>query len=88
MAYQAMGREDLLSAINEFLDDSVVLPPGEWHRNTLLPIVALAKEKAMRKKAAKRDKEKEGKSGRSPPFKLNLYTPPTPHPTNHGGLSI
>ena len=60
MAYQAMGRHDLLRAINEFLDDSMVLPPGEWGRSTLLPIVAMAKEKAMQKRAAKRKKEKEG----------------------------
>lgn len=29
IAYKADDRRDLLSAINEFLDDSIVLPPGE-----------------------------------------------------------
>lgn len=29
IAYKADDRRELLSAINEFLDDSIVLPPGE-----------------------------------------------------------
>lgn len=29
IAYKADDRKELLSAINEFLDDSIVLPPGE-----------------------------------------------------------
>ncbi|KAJ7381652.1 Anion exchange protein 3 [Desmophyllum pertusum] len=39
IAYRADSREDLLTAINGFLDDTVVLPPGEWDRNVLLPIL-------------------------------------------------
>lgn len=30
IAYKASDRRDLLSAINEFLDDSIVLPPGNY----------------------------------------------------------
>ena len=30
VAYKAKNREDLLSAIDEFLDQVTVLPPGEW----------------------------------------------------------
>lgn len=37
IAYKADDRHDLLSAINEFLDDSIVLPPGNWQRDDLLP---------------------------------------------------
>lgn len=37
IAYRAEGRRDLLSAINDFLDDSIVLPPGNWQREDLLP---------------------------------------------------
>lgn len=37
IAYKADDRRDLLSAINEFLDDSIVLPPGNWQRDDLLP---------------------------------------------------
>lgn len=31
IAYRADDRRELLSAINEFLDDSIVLPPGKSH---------------------------------------------------------
>jgi len=37
LAYRATERRDLLSAINEFLDFSIVLPPGDWDQQTLLP---------------------------------------------------
>lgn len=37
LAYKATERRELLSAINEFLDDSIVLPPGDWERQALLP---------------------------------------------------
>lgn len=30
MAYKAKDRTDLLSGIDEFLDQVTVLPPGEW----------------------------------------------------------
>lgn len=57
VAYRADCREDLLTAINGFLDDTVVLPPGEWDRNVLLPIL-LEQSRAMarRKKMAKAGK--------------------------------
>jgi hypothetical protein len=54
----AMGRKDLLQALNKFLDQSIVLPPGEIDKKTLLPIIYLAKQKEREKK--KRIKEKEG----------------------------
>lgn len=37
IAYAADGRHKLLSAINDFLDESIVLPPGNWQREDLLP---------------------------------------------------
>jgi len=30
VAYKARNRQDLLSGIDEFLDQVTVLPPGEW----------------------------------------------------------
>ncbi|CAH0545908.1 unnamed protein product [Brassicogethes aeneus] len=43
--------EALLSAINEFLDDSIVLPPGDWERQALLPIEEIkAKSDAIRRR--------------------------------------
>jgi solute carrier family 4 anion exchanger 2 len=44
IAYRADDRKELLSAINEFLDDSIVLPPGKWDKEHLLPFEEL-KEK-------------------------------------------
>ena len=57
IAYRADSREDLLTAINGFLDDTVVLPPGEWDRNVLAPIlIAQSKAMARRRKMAKAGK--------------------------------
>lgn len=36
IAYKAQERRELLTAINEFLDDSIVLPAGKWDREHLL----------------------------------------------------
>ncbi|XP_032665183.1 band 3 anion transport protein isoform X2 [Odontomachus brunneus] len=59
VAYKATERRELLSAINEFLDDSIVLPPGDWERQALLPFDELkAKSEAIRKRKAKALEEK------------------------------
>lgn len=36
IAYKAEERQELVTAINEFLDDSIVLPAGKWDREHLL----------------------------------------------------
>lgn len=41
IAYKADDRRDLLTAINEFLDESIVLPAGKWDREHLLPFEEL-----------------------------------------------
>lgn len=54
VAYCADSREELLEAINEFLVDTVVLPPGNWDRSVLLPIlIAQSRAIAIRRKMAK-----------------------------------
>ena len=54
VAYCADSREQLLISINEFLEDTVVLPPGNWDRNVLLPIlIAQSRAIALRRKMAK-----------------------------------
>lgn len=65
IAYRADDRQELLSAINEFLDDSIVLPPGNWQNQDLLPFEELrAKSEWVRSRKAKalhlRNKEKSG----------------------------
>ena len=46
--------EDLLSAMNEFIDDSVVLPAGNWDKELLLPILRTQNIK-MRQRRQKQD---------------------------------
>ncbi len=49
IAYHADNSKDLLAAINEFLDVSLVLPPGKWDSKTLLPIIHMARKKTQKK---------------------------------------
>ncbi|CAF2937828.1 unnamed protein product [Rotaria sp. Silwood2] len=49
-AYQAMDRRDLLNGVNDFLSDSIVLPPGDFDKELLLPIIETAKLKKMNAK--------------------------------------
>lgn len=37
MAYSAQSKDDLIGAMDEFLDSSLVLPPGDWGEDLLLP---------------------------------------------------
>ena len=61
VAYQAESRDELLQAINLFLDDSIVLPPGDWDQKTLLPIMDMARKRAQVRRRNKR-KEKTGEA--------------------------
>ena len=62
IAYRAISRNELLGAINEFLDESIVLPPGDWDQKTLLPIMDMARRKAkVRRRKREKEKEKQGK---------------------------
>lgn len=45
IAYQAMDRRDLLNGIHDFLSDSIVLPPGDFDKELLLPVIETAKMK-------------------------------------------
>ena len=38
-AYRADNMQDMLRAMNEFIDDSLVLPAGNWDKELLLPIL-------------------------------------------------
>lgn len=56
-----------MTAINGFLSDTVVLPPGEWDRNVLLPIlIEQSRALARRKKMAKAGKSLIRLSNREP----------------------
>ncbi|KAL5005957.1 hypothetical protein ScPMuIL_017115 [Solemya velum] len=59
VAYRAESRAELLHAINEFLNESIVLPPGEWDQKTLLPIMDMARKRAnMRRRKKQKEDEK------------------------------
>ena len=49
VAYSALMADDLLDAIDVFLDDSIVLPPGDWDENLLLPVMHQRNEMRKRK---------------------------------------
>ena len=54
MAYAAEDRKSLLRAINEFLDDSIVLPPGQLENPDLLKNISKYQDVlAQRKKREK-----------------------------------
>ncbi|XP_013387963.1 anion exchange protein 2 isoform X2 [Lingula anatina] len=59
VAYRADDKRELLSAINEFLDESIVLPPGDWERETLLPIMNMARKRNRRRRKQKERERKE-----------------------------
>ena len=54
----ASSRTDLLHGLNDFLDDSMVLPPGELDKKTLMPVLNMAKERARKKKQKREEREK------------------------------
>lgn len=58
-AYLADDRQDLLSAINEFLDCSVVLPPSEVMGEELLRSVALFQREMLRRRQGQEKKVSE-----------------------------
>ncbi|XP_014681091.1 PREDICTED: anion exchange protein 2-like [Priapulus caudatus] len=51
VAYRADDRQDILVAINEFLDTSTVLPPGVWDKKTLLGIAEMQKQQMLKQQA-------------------------------------
>uniref|UniRef100_A0A4W3HHX3 Anion exchange protein n=1 Tax=Callorhinchus milii TaxID=7868 RepID=A0A4W3HHX3_CALMI len=59
-AYMADARQDLLNAINEFLDCSIVIPPSEVEGKDLLKSVA-SFQKEMLRKRKERDQRKSEK---------------------------
>jgi len=65
VAYRVEEKHELLHAINEFLDDSVVLPPGDWDRKHILPINEIM-EMRQRRKARKGQNDGDGGDGGGP----------------------
>lgn len=61
VAYRAHSRGQLLSAINEFLNASIVLPPSDWNNKDLVPIddIRAKANQIMKKKESLRSKRKQ-----------------------------
>ena len=52
-AYSAVCEDDIMDAIDNFLDDSIVLPPGDWDQDLLLPVMQ-ERNKLRRRKGSDR----------------------------------
>uniref|UniRef100_A0A4W6FAW2 Anion exchange protein n=1 Tax=Lates calcarifer TaxID=8187 RepID=A0A4W6FAW2_LATCA len=72
IAYKAKDRQDLLAGIEEFLDEVIVLPPGEWD-----PDIRIEPPKSL----PSSDKRKNMYVGLEAP----QMNGDTPHDTGHGG---
>ncbi|XP_037548627.1 electrogenic sodium bicarbonate cotransporter 1 [Nematolebias whitei] len=72
IAYKAKDRKDLLAGIDEFLDEVIVLPPGEWD-----PDIRIEPPKSL----PSSDKRKNMYSGQEAP----QMNGDTPHDKGHGG---
>ncbi|XP_061764076.1 electrogenic sodium bicarbonate cotransporter 1-like isoform X3 [Nerophis ophidion] len=72
IAYKAKHRQDLLAGIEEFLDEVIVLPPGEWD-----PDIRIEPPKSL----PSSDKRKNQYSGLEPP----PMNGDAPHDAGHGG---
>ena len=42
-----MDRRDLLTGVNDFLSDSIVLPPGDFDKELILPVIETARMKKL-----------------------------------------
>lgn len=71
IAYKAEDRRELMSAINEFLDDSIVLPPGDWERQALLPLEELRAKSEMIRRRKKTALERKRAASTQPPPMLD-----------------
>ncbi|KAJ8277030.1 hypothetical protein GJAV_G00070680 [Gymnothorax javanicus] len=76
-AYSADDRQDLLNAINGFLDCSIVLPPSELGGDELLRSVARFQKEMLRKREEEEEKLL-AKEPKSPEDKEALLTPLKP----------
>ncbi|XP_075685304.1 anion exchange protein 3 isoform X1 [Rhinoderma darwinii] len=78
-AYMAAERQDLLNAINEFLDCSMVLPPCEMQGKDLLRSIATFQKELLRKRK-EREQRRSGREHAAPkvtgqPEDINLMKP-------------
>ncbi len=63
-----MDRRDLLSGINNFFSDSIVLPTGDFDKELLLPIIDTAKIKnnIIKRRSTRRKNQNDDRSNDNP----------------------
>jgi anion exchange protein len=52
-AYSSLSKDEIMDAIDQFLDDSIVLPPGDWDPELILPIMHERNEQKLKKEKIK-----------------------------------
>ena len=71
------SKDDLLNAINDFLDESIVLPPGDWASKNLLSVQEIQemrqKKKKMKEGKENMEKEKEDISDEKMDAEKGIY---------------
>lgn len=91
-AYAAKDKDDIMTGINGFLNDTMVLPPGEWDRELLLPITRIQRKEnekvQLRRKSMKPTKEELEELIKVPDSQERLYLMDPLKRTGHpfGGL--
>lgn len=74
MAYSALEREELLDAMEQFLDDSIVLPPGDWDQDLLLPLMHERNEQKRKKERKQEEIDFRQQQGDDDPMRFT-YRP-------------
>lgn len=75
IAYKAKDRQDLLAGIDEFLDEVIVLPPGEWD-----PTIRIEPPKTLPSSDKRKNMYASGAGGGDPQMNGDM-----PHDGGHGG---
>ncbi|XP_072289634.1 solute carrier family 4 member 4a isoform X9 [Eucyclogobius newberryi] len=75
IAYKAKDRQDLLAGIDEFLDEVIVLPPGEWD-----PTIRIEPPKTLPSSDKRKNMYGGGAGGGGPQMNGDM-----PHDGGHGG---
>lgn len=60
-ALRAKSIKDLTEAANKFIDGSVMLPPGNWKTDLLIPVAGAISEISRKKQLMRKFKHREGK---------------------------
>ncbi|XP_072047602.1 band 3 anion transport protein-like [Amphiura filiformis] len=80
-AYKADNINTMISAMNDFIDDTVVLPAGSWDKDLLLPVLRIQNEKVEERKLRKEIELRWRTDPSTKPLPVNDDTTPMTVPT-------